>query len=425
MISNMEKAGQGKVSKLSLKYLRNIFFTIFVLSFIFGSGYFLGLREFYIDLNKYPKVHIERGVPQDKKDLDFNLFWIVWDKLNENYFDKTKLIPAKMVYGAIRGMVSSIGDPYTVFLPPTENKIVQEDLNGSFEGVGIQLGYRKEWLSVIAPVPDSPADKKGVKAGDIIFSIRDPGKNVDIKNTQGLSVEEAVSVIRGQKGTSVFLTLVREGIDKPFEIELVRDTLDIPSVVVEYVGTDKKIAHIKLTKFSADTQAEWDKAVIDLLTHDFSGIILDLRNNPGGYLKGAVDLGSDFIDQGQVVVIEQSGTEKKEYKIEKMGRLKNRKLVVLINKGSASASEILAGALRDNKKIQLVGETSFGKGTIQEPEELENGVGLHITIAKWLTPSGYWVNEKGLKPDVEVTDNPDTQTDEQLEEAMKVLQNLK
>ena len=326
-----------------------------------------------------------------------------------------------MVYGAIKGMVASVGDPYTVFLPPVENKIVDDDLKGSFDGVGIQIGYQKEWLTVIAPVPGSPADKKGVKAGDIIYSIRDVGKNINIQNTQGLSVQEAVSTIRGAKGSSVILTLVREGVDKPFEIELVRDTLDVPSVVLKYVGTDKNIAHITLSKFAAETQSEWDKVITNLLTSDFSGIILDLRNNPGGYMKGAIDLGADFIDEGKVVVIEESAEEKREFKVDKMGRLKNQKLVVLINKGSASASEILAGALRDNNKIPLIGDTSFGKGTIQEPEDMENGVGLHITIAKWLTPSGYWVNEKGLVPDYQVSDDADTPDDEQLNQAVKVL----
>ena len=161
---------------------------------------------------------------------------------------------------------------------------------------------------------------------------------------------------------------------------------------------------------------------MNLLTHDFDGIILDLRNNPGGYLQGAVDLGADFMEEGKVVVIEKSNDIERDYKIERTGRLRNRKLVVLLNGGSASASEILAGALRDNKKIPLIGETSFGKGTIQEPIEMDGGVGLHVTIAKWLTPSSYWVNEKGLKPDVEVSDNPDTEVDEQLDAAIKSLE---
>src|SRR3972149_3232713 len=339
----MENKDEIKTPHFSLKYLRHIFFSVIAISIIFGIGYYLGLRSFYLNVYGYPKVHIERSVPESQKELDFNLFWTVWDKLNEKYFDKSKLISAKMVYGAIKGMVASVGDPYTVFLPPVENKIVDDDLKGSFDGVGIQIGYQKEWLTVIAPVPGSPADKKGVKAGDIIYSIRDVGKNINIQNTQGLSVQEAPPTIGGAKGSSFILTLVREGVHKPFEIELVRDTLDVPSVVLKYVGTDKNIAHITLSKFAAETQSEWDKVITNLLTSDFSGIILDLRNNPGGYMKGAIDLGADFIDEGKVVVIEETAKDKTEYKIEKLGRLKNRKLVVLINGGAAAASEIISG----------------------------------------------------------------------------------
>ncbi len=392
-----------------------------MLTFVFGTGYFLGIRNFYINLYGYPSVNIERQVPEKHKELDFNLFWLVWDKLQTKYYDQDKLIPAKMVYGAIRGMVSSIDDPYTVFLPPTENKIVQDDLKGSFDGVGIQLGYRNDWLTVIAPVKDSPAEKKGVKAGDVVFSIIDPVKNIKIENTQGITIQEAVSAIRGPKGTAVTLTIVREGTDKPFDVELVRDTLDIPSVSLEFVGEDSKTAHLIVAKFSEETKTEWDTAVLNLLTRDFNGIILDLRNNPGGYMTSAVDLGTDFMNIGDVVVIEQSGNGKREYKIENMGRLKNRKVVILVNEGSASASEILAGAMRDNNGTKLIGKKTFGKGTIQEPEELDGGVGLHITIAKWLTPDGYWVNEKGLIPDIEIEDDVNTDNDEQLDAAIKEL----
>src|SRR3989344_8612738 len=178
----MENNEEVKKLPFSLKSVRNILLIIFGGSLIFAGGYYLGLRKFYVETNGYPKVHIERTLPQTKEDLDFNLFWKVWDMLSDKYYDKNKLVPAKMVYGAIKGMVSSLGDPYTVFLPPAENKIVQEDLKGSFDGVGIQLGYRNDWLTVIAPVSGSPADKKGVKAGDIVYGIRDLVKNVDVKN---------------------------------------------------------------------------------------------------------------------------------------------------------------------------------------------------------------------------------------------------
>jgi len=202
--------------------------------------------------------------------------------------------------------------------------------------------------------------------------------------------------------------------------------IDVPSLTFEYVGGGGDIAHIKVLKFGGETKGEWDKAVIEVLKNpDTKGIILDLRNNPGGYLQGASDLASDFVGNGEVVVIEEEGNKriKTEYTSERLPRLKNVATIVLLNRGSASASEILAGALRDQNKIKLVGETSFGKGTIQEPQQLENGVGLHITIARWLTPSGFWVDSIGLTPDVEIEDNLDTEEDEQLMKAIELIQN--
>jgi carboxyl-terminal processing protease len=409
--------------KISFSFIRKVFVSVFALAIAFGAGYGLGFKGLLTNLLGYPEVKIDRTLPADKKELNFSLFWRTWDTLNAKYYDKEKLIPAKMVYGAISGMVSSIGDPYTVFLPPSENKVIQEDLKGSFEGVGIQLGFKGTQLAVIAPLPGSPAEKAGVMAGDLIVGIKDEGKGVDIKNTQNMNLETAVETIRGDKGTTVTLTLVREGVDEPLSVDIVRDTLDVPSVALTYVGENKDIAHLSVYRFAAETQGEWDNAVTEILKNGQpKGIILDLRNNPGGYLQGAVDLATDFLDSGTVVVIEEDANKSRiEYKVEKLGRLKKTKLVVLINKGSASASEILAGALRDQKKVQLIGDTSFGKGTIQEPEELDDGSGLHITIARWLTPNGTWVNEKGLEPDVKVKDDPATSADEQLDAAIKVI----
>ena len=414
-----------KRPRVSFSFIRNIFISIFAISIAFGAGYALGFKGLYSDLFGYPKVTIDRSNPSDKKDLDFSLFWRTWDTLNAKYFDKDKLIPAKMVYGAVQGMVASIGDPYTVFLPPNENKVIQEDLKGSFEGVGIQLGFKGQQLAVIAPLPGSPAEKAGILPGDFIVGIKDAVKYIDIKNTQGLSLEEAVQIIRGDKGTTVILLVLREGVEGLMTVDIQRDTLDIPSIVLSFVGDGNNIADFKVLKFAAETQGEWDNAVVEVLKKgEIKGIILDLRNNPGGYLQGAVDLATDFLDSGKVVVIEEDGNKiKTEYKVEKLGRLKNAKLVVLINKGSASASEILAGALRDQKKTILVGDVSFGKGTIQEPEESGDGSGLHITIARWLTPDGIWVNEKGLEPDIKITDDPKTEVDEQLEEAIKEILN--
>jgi len=407
--------------KINLYFARQIIFGLIVLAATFSGGYLLGFRGYQASLTQFPKVTISRELPADKKNLDFSLFWRVWDTLSSSYFDKTKIKPAQMVYGAIEGMVRAIGDPYTVFLSPDKNKMVQEDLKGSFDGIGLQIGFKGNQLAAIAPLPNSPAEKVGIKAGDFIIGIKDEKKGIEI-GTMGLSINDAVEAIRGPAGSVVTLTLLRENVEDPIVVEVVRQSIDVSSVSLEFVGEDQNIALIKLMKFGGETQAEWDKVVIEILKNENTrGIVLDLRNNPGGYLQGAVDIASDFIKTGKVVVIEERGDEKSEYTVEKIGRFLNVPLVVLVNKGSASASEILAGALKDDKGIKLVGETTFGKGTIQEPQELDGGAGLHITIAKWLTPNGYWVNEKGLSPDIEIEDNQETSEDEQLQKAIEVL----
>ena len=400
-------------------------FLIFLIaSFTFFGGYFLGRKDFKVSFRDSDGFKLSREVPSDRS-VEFSLFWKVWDILDKKYFDKTKLVPSKMVYGAIKGMVSAIDDPYTIFLPPSENKLVQEDLSGNFDGVGIQIGFIGTQLAVIAPLPGSPAEKAGVKAGDFIIGIKDEIKNIDT-GTVGISLPDAVQIIRGEKGTKVILKLLREGIKEPFDVEIIRENISVPSMIIEYPTytglKEKSVAHLKLIKFSKETTSEWEEKVIELLKNDsLEGIILDLRNNPGGYLDVAVNIASDFLDNGKLVVVEEVGDgTREEYRVQKLPRLKNYKLVVLINRGSASASEILAGALRDGKRAKLVGESSFGKGTIQEPQQVDGGAGLHITIAKWLTPSGIWVNEKGLEPDIEVEDNPDTLDDEQLQKAFEL-----
>ena len=409
--------------KIPLRLLRNIFVFIFFASLFFTSGYLFGKQGFETEIQQFPKVSISRELPPANKNLDFNLFWRVWDTVHTKYFDKEKIKDADLVYGAIQGMVAAVGDPYTVFLPPSENKLVQEDLQGSFEGVGIQIGFKGSQLAVIAPLAGSPAERVGVKAGDFIIHIKDEKRNIDM-GTIGINLEEAVRAIRGPAGTHVALTLLRKDVEEPIVLEVTREAIDVPSIVVDYVGKDRTIAHIKLLKFSGETLSEWEDKVVELLTNpDLSGIILDLRNNPGGFLQGAVELASDFLNTSDVVVKEEDYTSQtQEYRVEKLGRLRSQKMVVLVNQGSASASEILAGALRDKRGVKLVGEVTFGKGTIQEPQQINDGAGLHITIARWLTPSGFWVNEVGLKPDVEVEDKEETEEDEQLLEALRLLE---
>ncbi len=413
------------VPKLNRNDSRRGILYLLLIALTFIAGYGFGLSGYYFSYNKFPKVTITRDVPIDKKALDFGLFWKVWDTVNGKYFDATQIVPANMVYGAIRGMVSAIGDPYTIFLPPKENKVIQEDLQGSFDGIGIQIGFRKNQLAVIAPLSGSPAEKAGVKAGDYIVVIKDAEKKIEV-STAGLSVNEAVQLIRGKKGTYINLTLLRDDVEKPLVLDVVRDIIDVPSVVVKFVGSSADIAHVQVLKFSGETLKEWEPFVADILARrNLTGVIIDVRNNPGGYMQGAVDLAGDFLDNNQLVVIEERGKDRKEYKTDKIARLKNTPMVILVNKGSASASEIFAGALRDQKKVKLIGDTTFGKGTIQEPIEFDNGSGLHITIAKWLTPSGYWVHDKGLEPDIAVSDNLDTTEDEQLQKAIEAVQQIK
>jgi len=408
--------------KFNLAKIRKTLLIVLVVVGIFSAGYYLGVEGYKVRFEKSLKVQVDRSVPPGK-DVEFSLFWRVWDTLSAKYVDKTKLVPSEMVYGAIQGMVGALGDPYTVFLKPSENKIVQEDLNGSFEGVGIQIGFRAARLVVIAPLPDSPAEKAGIRAGDFIIHIKDEVKGIDI-GTGGIALPDAVAAIRGKAGSKVTLTLAREGNEEPIIVEVQREKLEVPSVTLEWVGDDKKIAHLKVIKFSSETASEWNEKVSEVLkSSEATSIIIELRNNPGGYLQAAVDLASDFMEVGKVVVIEEKASgAKNEFKVEKIGKLLKYKVVVLINEGSASASEILAGALRDQKGIRLIGETSFGKGTIQEPIEINGGSGLHITTAKWLTPNGTWVNEEGLEPDDKIEDDESTQNDEQLEKAVQTLQ---
>lgn len=407
--------------KISLGTIRRAIVIFLIVLVSSGIGYYVGSANLKAEYEKFPKVVITRELPSGKQTLDFSLFWRIWDTLHSSYLNKNSLIDAKLVYGAIRGMVAAVGDPYTVFLSPDENKVVQEDLSGKFEGVGIQIGFKGSRLAVIAPLPNTPAEASGIKAGDLIVGIIDEKSGVD-RGTDGITLPEAVQLIRGPAGSKVTLVLTREGTEEPFEIEVVRERIDVASIELKFVGENEEIAHIRVLKFGEETFAEWDRVVSQILGKGATRAILDLRNNPGGYLQGAVDMGSEFMDTGTVVVIEENANgERNEFKTEEIGQLRNLQLVVLVNGGSASASEILAGALRDVNEAKIIGEKTFGKGTIQEPQQFEGGESLHITIAKWLTPKGTWVNETGLEPDVSVEDNPDTQEDEQLEKAIEAL----
>lgn len=404
-------------------------------------GYFFGINKVNYEWKNYkPKFQIvNKEPPTGVIAIDAAPLWTVWEKLQTNYYDKSKLDTQKMLNGAITGMVQTLGDPFTIYLPPVQNNNFKQGLAGQFSGIGAELGMKDKQIIVIAPLTGSPAEKAGIKPGDSIMG-------VDGESTNGWSLNQAVDKIRGPKGTNVSLTILHKDENSPKEIKIIRDTITIKSVdgwvkpvdcsnkcqtidLAKAKANSDKVAYIRLSQFGDNTNEEWlalvNKLNVQIKTDkNVKGLILDLRNNPGGYLTDATFIASEFINQGLPVVSQENGIpgDKKTLYASRQGVFTNIPLVVLINKGSASASEIVAGAMRDNNRAKLIGETSYGKGTIQEAEDLGQGAGLHITIAKWLTPKGVWVNGKGLTPDILTALNPkDPGRDTQLEKAIEVL----
>lgn len=403
-------------------FLRNINArTVLIVLLSFLLGWQLGHRDVQVKWATFrPSVSIINKVPPERINIDFKLFWNTWDLLSRSYFDKKAIDPNKLFYGAISGMVSALGDPYTVFLPPEQQKFSKEELNGSFEGVGIQLGFNKDKrLVVIAPLSGTPAEKSGIKPQDLIIKIDD-------KDTANMTLPEAVSLIRGAKETQITLTIFREGDSDTKSVTLTRDTIIVRSVEVSYKNTKsgKKVAVVKLSRFGERTETEWNGVVSDLLLARSEAVVLDVRNNPGGFLDKAVFISSEFLEGGTIVLQEDNEGIRTPFKVSRSGRLTKLPVAVLINKGSASASEIVAGALQDRKRGKLVGEKSFGKGTIQEAQDLAGETGIHITVAKWLTPNARWVNDTGgLDPDVKVEeDKEDLTKDPQLDKALEILE---
>lgn len=362
----------------------------------------------------------------DPESIDLTYFWEAWSHLQTDYLKSEEMDEAKMVDGATQGMVAALGDPYTMYLPPEDNRRSGEDLAGTFFGVGIELGYKEGILAVMAPLPGTPAEQAGVKAGDLILKVKDPGIEFE-EETSGWSLQEAVNHIRGPKGSVVTLTLYRDDNGaEPFNVELRRDEILVNSVEIEFVEQGgQEYAHLKLIRFGERTMEEWNEAVkqISAKKSNLGGIVLDVRNDPGGFFDVAIDIASDFIRNG-VVVSQKGKYSSKDYTSRGTARLADLPLVVLVNGGSASASEIVAGALRDQLGTKLVGEQTFGKGSVQDRRELSNGGGLHITISRWLLPGGSWIDDKGMSVDIEVEDNPETEQDEVLLKGIESLQSL-
>ncbi len=377
------------------------------------------------------------------------LFSQVWEIIKENFVDQKKVDPDKAAFEAIRGLVKSLNDPYSDLYTPRQSKIMEEDLSGKFCGVGMEIGIRNNILTVISPLEDTPAFKKGIKAGDLILKI-----NKELTNN--MSLEEAVSKIRGKCGEKVVLTLYREGWEEEKDFEIIREEIKIPMVKYSFIAPN--IGHIKILNFGNNTVPEFLKAYNSLKAQGADRFIIDLRNNPGGYLQVAERLSELFLPPGKIILKEIWGKEQREKVIRSQGpgNLSNLKMVILTNRGSASASEIFAGALRDNLGVKIIGEKTFGKGSVQQIFELGSSMlsvnipitnltsttstknieniqdilqipnySLKLTVAYWLTPKGVKLEGNGLEPDIKIIDkNPDDKKDEVLDAAIKYLKKL-
>ncbi len=353
------------------------------------------------------------------EDIDFSLFWEAYDKLKSNFVNKDLIDDQELIYGSIKGLTDSLGDPYTVFLTPQQTKTFLEDVDGSFEGVGMEIGIRNNKLKVIAPLEGTPAKEAGLRPGDIIVQI-DGSLTVDI------TIEEAVNLIRGVKGTEVVLTVYREGWEDTQDFSITRDVIEIPSLAWESV--DDNIAYIQIYHFSKTAAHDFRNAALEIIDSPADRIILDVRGNPGGYLEISKEIASWFLEKEDVILIEKKRNgDLEEYRAHGNSLLKDYELVVLIDQGSASASEIVAGALKDNRDVLLIGQKSFGKGSVQQLEGLTGGSSLKVTIAEWLTPSGQLITDLGLEPDIEVEyteedflNDEDSQLDRAIEEIKKL-----
>lgn len=389
---------------------------VMVLVAVFLGGYFLGHGGFEIQIAPLRVINLNKD--QGPQTLNWQILWDALDVINKKYVDKP-VDQQALLYGAVSGLVNSLNDPYSVFFTPVKSQEFKNDLKGEFSGVGAEIGMKSGQLVVIAPLEGSPAEAAGLKALDVILEI-------DGKNTEGIALDDAVGTIRGPKGSTVVLTVFHEGTTEPKKISIVRDTIVVKSVGTETKEVDgKKIGIIKLRRFGEDTKGDMDKAINKLLSDNVKAVVLDVRNNPGGYISSAVDVASNWLKDGQVVVYEQSGDGRKDsYNASGVPRLSGLPTAVLVNEGSASASEIVAGALRDHGVATLIGKKTFGKGSVQELVNLPDGADIKITIAKWLTPNGLNINKEGIKPDIEIEvkqEDIDALKDPQLDKTIEFL----
>lgn len=411
-------------------YHRNIrlIFTLFlpVLSFLLGWG--LCLQILNGQETEQPKEETQQKViekstnvtsfldkKRKEKEVDLSIFWEAWHQMEANYLHTEVLDVQDQIYGATKGLISSLDDPYTVFMTPSEYSDFEQAMSGEFQGIGAEIGVKNGSIVIIAPLKGSPAEVSGLMAGDVIFKI-------DGESTQGVSIQEAVTKIRGPKGEKVELTVLREGENEPIDISIVRDNIILKSV--EWRMEDD-IAIVEISQFGNSVLREFNEFLSEALLLKPKGIIVDLRNNGGGLLDACVEIASEFIED-KVIVRTEGGRfgNTAEILSNKTGSFLDVPLIVLINKGSASASEIFAGAMQDHQRGLLIGEQSFGKGSVQNLIPLSDGSSLKVTMAEWLTPLGRSINEQGISPELEIErtkEHFDNDEDPVMDEALDLI----
>lgn len=389
----------------------------------FGSGYYAGEeRGIQKAIGSGQVFGKEAKPPADylKSDVNFDLFWQVWKLLQKQYVDRP-ISETQLFYGALSGLVAGVGDPYTVFFDPKTANDFNQELSGSFEGIGAEIGLRDSKIVIIAPLPGTPAEKAGLKPKDYIVAING-------KDTGGMALDMAVAAIRGKGGTEVVLKIIRSEVSEPFEVKIVRETIVIKSVEFSMKSAPGSaradIAYIKISHFNEDTSGNFATAVNKALGENPRAVILDLQNNPGGFLDTAVDVASHWVKSGPIALQQSYGEDKKEFSARGKFPLQGLKTIVLVNAGSASASEIVAGALQDYEAATIVGEKTFGKGSVQELQSLSDGSAIKITVAKWFTPKGRSIDGDGIEPDVAVVidhEKANEDADPVLEKALELL----
>jgi len=411
------------VASRATKYM-GVYLGVILFIVSFGGGVLVGksvsLKKQITDENgqvEISKVFNLNRSTNHSDSVDFNQFWEVWDKVKDKYV-KQPVKDTELFYGALQGMVYGLGDPYSVYFPPKPAAEFTKSLAGEFGGIGAEIGIKNNQLMVIAPLPDTPAEKAGLRPGDKILAI-------DRKNTSGMDVGTAVDKIRGLAGTTTTLTIARDGVAKAKDVVITRAKINVPAVL--FAVKPGNVAYLRIMQFNENTVPDFAKYVKQVKDKKMTGVILDLRNNPGGYLDSAVTMASEWISEGKIVSEKFSGGRENTHETEGAHLLYGVKTIVLVNGGSASASEIVAGALQDHAAATIVGEKTFGKGSVQDFETLPDGSALKVTVAEWFTPKGNNINEKGISPDVEVKEDFEKEKvgeDVMIDKALEVLKSL-